>query len=201
MLQSLQKSILLLVFTVVICCGIYPLALWVVGQTFFPSQANGSILLDTTGSPVGSLLIAQSFTKDEYFQQRPSAASYNAAASSSSALAASNPALRKRVTNSLASIAHQNRVKMKEVPADMVTTSASGLDPHITMQNALFQLDRVADKWASTLKRDPDAIKNEIAQLLDEKSLAPLGGLVGEKIVNVLEINLELRNRYGAAKK
>ena len=85
----------------IVCCGIYPVSLWLVGQTFFPFQANGSLLLDSNNTPIGSLLIAQPFTKDEYFQPRPSAASYDASASSSSALAASNYALRNRVANSL----------------------------------------------------------------------------------------------------
>ncbi len=238
-LQTLQKSILLLFFAIVICCGIYPLALWVVGQTIFPFQANGSIVYDSHAKPIGSLLIAQPFTKDEYFQPRPSAASYNAAASSSSALAASNYALRSRVANSLGSIvkyesgpkagqlvapdiknwfqqagqphlraqstpfdlwrqAHPD-IALQNVPGDMVTTSGSGLDPHITLQNALYQLDRVASAWASQLKRDPNQVKNEIGKILDEKASAPLGGLAGEKIINVLEVNLELHKQYGAS--
>lgn len=199
MVQTLQKSILLLIFSVLICCGVYPLALWVVGQTFFSFQSNGSVLLDEEGKPVGSLLIAQPFTKDEYFQPRPSAVAYNATASASSALAASNVALRSRVKNSLRSIAkHHNGAKVGElVPGDMVTTSGSGLDPHITMQNALYQLDRVASKWARDLKRGPKDVRNEIEQILNSKSSAPFGGLAGEKFINVLEVNLELRKRYG----
>jgi potassium-transporting ATPase KdpC subunit len=331
MLQALQKSVLLLFFAVVICCGIYPLALWTVGQTLFSFQANGSILLGPYGEQVGSLLIAQPFTKDEYFQPRPSAASYDASASSSSALAASNSALRNRVARSLGPIvkyqdgqsvtldiekwfqqdkfqnkpnivaqwatlhnslaqawvnadsthvayvsswmkAHPSVVaqfvkdnpgksvkpadlavvffqkfseefpgkfpstithtaangktettfepvntgsdiqsiffdmwrqehtdaELQEVPADMVTTSGSGLDPHITLQNALYQLDRVVSQWASNLKRDPNEIKNEIKQILNGKASAPFGGLAGEKFINVLEVNLELRKRYGS---
>ena len=93
-----------MVFTVVICCLIYPLALWAIGQTFFPFQANGSIVQGPDGKPVGSLLIAQPFTKDEYFQPRPSAASYDASASASSTLAASNYVLRDRVATMLGPI-------------------------------------------------------------------------------------------------
>ena len=88
----------------VICCVIYPGVLWVIGQTFFPFQANGSIVKSADGTPVGSLLIAQPFTKDEYFQSRPSACSYNAAASASSSLAVSNYVLRDRVARQLGPI-------------------------------------------------------------------------------------------------
>jgi potassium-transporting ATPase KdpC subunit len=80
----------------------------------------------------------------------------------------------------------------------MVTTSGSGLDPHITLENAEFQLDRVASKWAQDTKRDPAQVRTEIEQILQEKAQAPMYGMWGEKIVNVLEVNLELRKHYGA---
>jgi K+-transporting ATPase ATPase C chain len=95
------KKFLASYFAVVICCVFYPLVLLAIGQVFFPFQANGSIVNGPDGKPVGSLLIAQPFTKDEYFQPRPSAASYDGTASSSSALAASNYALRDRVAEHL----------------------------------------------------------------------------------------------------
>src|SRR5271157_172364 len=101
MRQHLSKSILLLCVSVLIVCVFYPLALLVVGQVFFPFQANGSMVAGPDGKPVGSKLIAQPFTKDEYFQPRPSACSYDASASSSSSLAASNYALRDRVARTL----------------------------------------------------------------------------------------------------
>jgi K+-transporting ATPase ATPase C chain len=285
---------------------------------------------------VGSKLIAQPFTKDEYFQPRPSAASYNASASASSTLAPSNYLLRNRVATMLGPIvkyrggpragqlvapdietwfqqdryqgnpsivaqwadlhnglaaawigadtshgsyvdswakAHQAIVAdwvkanpstpqpkasdlavvffetfskenpgrfpsavtktgadgkpqtsiepvkdgsdiqatffdmwrqdhpdsdLQDVPGDMVTTSGSGLDPHITIENAEFQLDRVAAKWAVDTKSDPAKTRNEIEQILQVNASAPFGGLAGGKMVNVLEVNLELRKRYGA---
>jgi K+-transporting ATPase ATPase C chain len=88
-------------------------------------------------------------------------------------------------------------VALQEVPSDFVTTSGSGLDPHITLQNAEFQLDRVATKWAANLKHNPVDIKNEIEKLLQENAQAPLAGLAGEKFINVLEMNLQLRKQYG----
>ncbi len=235
MLNYFTKSFLLLAFAVVTCCILYPLAVWIVGQVFFPFQANGSLILDSDGKPIGSKLIAQSFTLEAYFHPRPSAASYNAAASASSSLAPSNYALRKRVTETLLPIVtyktgpkagkpvapdiddwfngkqvnlqtsslfdiwlqEHPEVGLAPVPGDLVTTSASGLDPHITLENAKFQLDRVVTAWTSHLKRDTKELKLEIEQLLDDNASAPFGGLAGEKIVNVLEVNLELRKRYG----
>jgi K+-transporting ATPase ATPase C chain len=80
----------------------------------------------------------------------------------------------------------------------MLTTSGSGLDPHITLQNAEFQLDRVASKWAADTKRDATAVRAEIEQILQDDAFAPFDGLAGEKMINVLQINLKLRKRYGA---
>src|SRR5512136_1052681 len=90
MVRYLTKSVLLMGFAVAICCGLYPVTLWVIGQTVFPFQANGSIVNGPDGKPVGSRLIAQPFTKDEYFQPRPSAVSYAADASGPSNLGSSN---------------------------------------------------------------------------------------------------------------
>jgi K+-transporting ATPase ATPase C chain len=336
MLRSLQKSLLLLAFAVVLTCGIYPAILWAIGQGFFPFEANGSIVNGPDGKPVGSLLVAQPFTKDEYFWPRPSAASYDGTASASSALAVSNYALRDRVARTIAPVAtyaegskkgqpvapdvdawfsadryggkpgivaqwadahnslaqawvnadpthsafvgswakaHPNvvadfvkanpantqpkpsdlavvffehfskdhsgmfpsavthkdpsgkdvtaiepvksgsdiettfflmwredhaDVQLQNVPGDYVTGSGSGLDPDITLENAEFQLERVAGKWAQDLKRDPAQIKQEIEAMLQQHAFSPGDGLFGEPIVNVLEINLALRNHFGA---
>jgi K+-transporting ATPase ATPase C chain len=336
MLRYIAKSFWLLFFSVVICCVLYPLVLWSIGQAAFPFQANGSLLTGPDGKPVGSRLIAQPFTRDEYFQPRPSAASYNAAASASSSLAASNYALRDRVARTLGPIVkyrsgaragqlvapdveswfqqdkfqgnphivaqwadlHNSLAQVwvnadpkngayvddwakkhpaivakwikdnpgtpqpkaadlavlffetfsgenpgrfpsvvthaaadgktqttiepvkdgtdiqsiffdmwrqehpdadiQNVPGDLVTTSASGLDPHITLQNAEFQLERVASAWAAKKKTDASAIRKDIEEILRKNAAAPWEGLIGEKFVNVLEINLELRKLYGA---
>src|SRR5215468_9623060 len=104
MLRYLTKSVLLMGFAVAICCGLYPLTLWLIGQTFFFDQANGSLVRTRDGTVVGSRLIAQPFTKDEYFQPRPSAVSYAADASGPSNLGASNYALRARVAGILGPI-------------------------------------------------------------------------------------------------
>jgi K+-transporting ATPase ATPase C chain len=88
---------------------------------------------------------------------------------------------------------------LQEVPGDLVTASASGLDPHISLANAEFQLDRVAAKWAADLKLDPAAVRQEIGQILRHNAAAPFNGLAGEAYVNVLEVNLALRRRFGQA--
>src|ERR1700737_2762079 len=116
MLRYLSKSIWLLGLITVLVCGIYPAVLWVIGQTAFPFQANESIVNGPDGKPVGSLLIAQPFTKDEYFQPRPSAASYDASASAPSNLAPSNYALRDRVARALGPIVKYNDGPKKGQP-------------------------------------------------------------------------------------
>ncbi len=333
-MRNIIKSLMLLAATVVICAIAYPLAVWAIGQTFFPFTANSSMVTGPDGKPVGSLQIAQPFTKDEYFWPRPSAASYDASASTSSALAASNYALRDRVARMLGPIvkyksgpeagqlvapdieawfqkdqyqgqphlvaqwadnhnglaqgwvsadpahaqyvtdwskSHKSAVDdwikqnpgtpqpqasdlavlffenfskdnpgkfpssvtkqlpngksqtdielvasgsdvqsiffdmwrqdhpdapLQDVPADMVMASASGLDPDITLDNAEYQLDRVAQKWAADKKLDPKQVHDQIEQILEANASAPLGGLFGEKFVNVLLVNLQLASRY-----
>jgi K+-transporting ATPase ATPase C chain len=365
MFKHISKSLLLLLFAVIICCVIYPAVVWSIGQSLFPFQANGS-MMGPDGKPmahpddtaVGSLLIAQPFTKDEYFQPRPSACNYDASASSSQAWAASNYQLRNRVAAQLGPIvtyksgptanqpvapdieawfqkdqfagspsivaqwadAHNGLAQgwvlasgstydpknptpqqqyvldwakahpavvakfkndnptiadpqpadlavvffetfskenpgkfpslvtppapatapsasvaqtaptsapaqvmmavnagsdiqsfffdmwrqdhpdadLQDLPGDLVTTSGSGLDPHITLQNAEYQLDRVSAKWAADLKRDPPAVRTEIDQILQNDAAAPFSGLAGEKIINVLQVNLELKQKYGS---
>ncbi len=334
MLSHLRANLWLLGLTLLLCCVIYPGILLVIGQTVFPSQANGSLITDKEGKVIGSRLIAQPFTGDRFFQPRPSAVSYNAAASGASNWGANNYLLRDRVARQLGPIvkyrsgpkagqlvapdvetwlqhdqfggvpgivaqwaqAHstlaQNWVKadaangafvaawqakhpddvgrwakenrdheppipedlaavfftsyakehpgtfpvaverktpdgktekriepvnlgpdiqsiffdmwrqehadadLVPVPADMVMASGSGLDPHITLKNALYQLDRVAAKWAAETKRDRASIRGEIESLLRQSAFAPLEGLVGVELVNVLEVNRALQDRF-----
>ena len=334
MLAHIRANLCLLVLSVLLCSVLYPLVLWGIGQTIFHDQAQGSLLTDGQGRPIGSRLIAQPFTADEYFQPRPSAASYNAAASGASNWAASNYLLRDRVARQLGPIVKyrggpksgqpvgpdiegwfqmdrlggkpgivaqwatlhptiaQNWIKadklntayvadwqkshpaevaqwikdnpdtpqpkpedlavpffadyakahpgtfpgavehklpggktekkieplkegadiqaaffdlwlqehqdaeLERVPADMVMASGSGLDPHITLDNALWQLDRVAAAWAKKTGKDEKKVRQDIEQLLRAGSFAPLGGLFGQPLVNVLETNVALRDRY-----
>lgn len=322
MLQHLYVNLKLTVATLLLGCVLYPLALYAIGQAAFRGKAEGS-LIDRNGKvvtdpaqAVGSKLIAQPFSKDEYFQPRPSAVSYNPAASGASNWGASNVLLRDRVARSLGPIAkyksgprkgqpvgpdieawfgkqppdyvfqwaqghsaiaeqwikdHPDSVAaflskevdwvksnsgdagkeffasfvkrhpgswpgeeemkaadgktskqikpiregsdiqaylfdpwlaahpdadLEKVPADMVMASGSGLDPHITVQNARYQLDRVATAWARKTKRTEADIRREIESILQQKSEAPLGGLAGVPLVNVLEVNVALAAKY-----
>jgi K+-transporting ATPase ATPase C chain len=334
MTGHLRANLWLLVLTVILCCVLYPLVLWGIGRAAFPDQAAGSLVTGPDGKTIGSRLIAQPFTGDEYFQPRPSAAGYNAAASSASNWGASNPKLRARVAQALGPIvkyrsgpkkdqlvgpdiekwfqqdhfrgqphvlaqwakanpsAAQDWVKadslngdcvrdwqrvwqkihpeewqrwlkdnpdiaepkpedlavpffvsfsetfagewpgvvekktadgktvkriepvkedsniranffdmwlqehpgvdLVQVPADMVMASGSGLDPHITLANAHYQLDRVADAWAGKTKADRADVRKAIEDLVNSKAETPLGAVTGVKLINVLEVNLAL---------
>src|ERR1700691_1931019 len=139
MKTHIVKSLWLLCASVVICCLIYPLAVWAIGQTLFPFTANGSIVDGPDGKPVGSLLIAQPFTKDEYFQARPSAVSYDGSASGASTLSATNYALRDRVARVLGPIAQYasgpkaGQLVAPDVEAWFQADHAGG-QPHIVAQ-------------------------------------------------------------------
>jgi K+-transporting ATPase ATPase C chain len=336
MLSHLRANLWLLVLSLLLCCLVYPALLWGIGQTAFRDKATGSLILDKMGKPIGSRLIAQPFTADEYFQPRPSAASYNPAASGASNWAASNYQLRDRVARQLGPIvkyrsgpkkdqlvgpdieawfqkdefegkagivgqwaqAHSavaqgwakadklnsdyvaawqtghpdeaaqwvkenpgmpapkpedlavpffvsyskanpgtfpsaveqktpdgkvakkiepvsaggdiqafffdmwlqehSTAQLHEVPADMVMASGSGLDPHITLKNARYQLDRVAGAWASKTQFNKSKVAKEVEALLEKEAEAPLGGLVGVKMVNVLEVNLKLGELFSS---
>lgn len=336
MTSHYRANLWLLALSMLLCSVLYPAALLLVGQTVFHSKAEGSLVFDGQGKPIGSRLIAQPFTSEQYFQPRPSAASYNGAASGATNWGANNYLLRDRVARQLGPLvkyrsgskqgqpvgpdveawfqqdkfqgnsriveqwatAHPtlaaNWVKadklnaefvtawqkdhpeevaewmkdnpgtpepkpedlavvfftsfskthpgkfpsavehmtpegqtekaiepvqegsdiqaiffdmwlnvhanadLEPVPADMVMASGSGLDPHITLQNALYQLDRVSARWAEHTKRDQAEVRKQIEALLREKAEAPLHGLVGVDLVNVLEVNLALRDLYGS---
>lgn len=191
MLDHVRVNLLLLVLTLVICSALYPLALLAVGQGLFPANASGSLITGADGKPIGSRLIAAEFKGDEWFHPRPSAADYNAAASSGSNLSANNPKLRQRAASIL-----QARGEQAGVPADAVTASGSGLDPHITLRNARGQLDRVVTARMRKTPGDEAALRATLAAILDGAAFRPLAGVVGgEELVNVLEVNLELNQR------
>ncbi len=152
-MRYISKSLLLLTLTVLICCIIYPMVVWAIGQTFFPFTSNGSIVNGPDGKPVGSLLIAQPFTKDEYFQPRPSAASYDASASASSTLSASNYMLRNRVAQQLGPIVkYKSGPKAGQLVAPDIEAwfdqDSFGGQPHIVAQWADAH-NAVAQAWVS----------------------------------------------------
>jgi K+-transporting ATPase ATPase C chain len=189
----LRANLWLLGLTVLLCCVLYPLTLWAIGQAVFQEQASGSLIVED-GKVIGSHLIAQPFTEPEYFWPRPSAVSYDASASGGSNLSANNPKLRDRVAQTLSHLKTYPSDPHKDVPADLVMASGSGLDPQITLKNAEYQLDRVADAWTKKTGGKRQEIRTAIEKLLNEKASAPLGGWAGVKLVNVLEVNRALRD-------
>jgi K+-transporting ATPase ATPase C chain len=170
----------------------YPLALTGIGQVLFPSQANGS-LVKVNGKVVGSTVVGQAFTSERYFQTRPSAAGkgYDGLASSGSNLGPASQALSDRVKAQVAVM--QAAAPGKAIPADLVTTSASGLDPDISPQAAFYQVERVARARGL----EPEALRRLVAGSIE----TPLLGFIGEPHVNVFELNRRidaLRAKRGA---
>jgi len=182
--HSIWKTAILFTLVTTLLFGIgYPLAITVIAHFIFPRQADGSLILKN-GQVIGSELIAQSFTSDKYFHPRPSAAGngYDATNSGGSNLAQSNGKLAQRIQGDIDALQKQN--PGKPVPIDMVTTSASGLDPDITPDNAYYQAPRVAKARGIS----EDKVRELIAQHTAQRQL----GLFGEPRVNVLELNLAL---------
>src|SRR5579862_6031907 len=167
---------------------LYPGVVTGLCQLIFPRQANGS-LVQVNGRAVGSELIGQNFSKPEYFHPRPSAAGdkgYDGMSSGGSNLAMSNPALQKRLVESAAAFRKENPTFTGAIPADAITASASGLDPHISPDSAFAQCDRVAQTRSLPLERVRDLVQSHI----EGRQL----GFLGEPRVNVLLLNMALDN-------
>ena len=180
----------MIVLTIVLGIA-YPLVMTGIGQLVLPAQANGSIII-VNGKPVGSALIGQSFTDADgqplaqYFQPRPSAAGngYDAGASSGSNWGPENPDFIEAIKERKSQIAKFNGVSEGDIPADAVTASSSGLDPHISPEYALLQVQRVA-----TARNIPESKVKELVQsMIQNRDL----GYMGEPIVNVLQLNIAL---------
>ena len=173
-----------MVFAMTVVLGLgYPLVAWAIGQAIFPYQANGSLVM-RDGKVVGSELIGQNFTTAGYFHGRPSAAGngYDAAASSGSNLGPTSQKLIDRVSADAVMLKGEN--PNVQIPADLVTTSGSGLDPHISPAAAEFQIPRVA--------RERLLPKGELRQIITKFTEGRQLGFLGEPRVNVLMVNLEL---------
>ncbi len=188
-LKELRTALASVILLAVILCGAYPLLIWGIGQALFPNQANGE-LIQLGGKTVGSSLIAQGFKGVVYFHPRPSAAGqgYDAANSGGSNLGATSQKLIDSVKERIAVYRSENNLTPKfPVPADAVTSSGSGLDPHISVQNVRLQAPRVAK--ARGMSRE--ALRQKIDLHTEGRDL----GIFGEPRVNVLILNLDLDDR------
>jgi len=186
-----RTSVRFAVLTTIVLGLAYPLCITGIAQLLFPHQANGSLILKG-GEVIGSELIGQTFTSDRYFHPRPSAAGngYDATASGGSNLAQSNAKLAQRMQADIDRL--QQADGLKPVPIDMVTMSASGLDPDITPDNAYYQASQIA----RSRKLSEEAVRDLIKAHIKNRDLK----LFGEPRVNVLELNLALDEASSSAK-
>jgi potassium-transporting ATPase KdpC subunit len=182
------RSIVGTIFFAIIVCGLYPLIVFGLGQVMFPHQANGSLMVDKTGAVRGSELLCQNFTSDKYFHPRPSAAGnngYDPTSSSGSNLGPTSGTLYTNIMQNIAGYRSDNNIPATvPVPADAVTESGSGLDPHISLANAEYQILRVAKARGLS----PDQVRELVRKNTSDRDL----GLFGEPRVNVMTLNFAL---------
>jgi len=189
MTSHIKPAIFMLLFFTGLTGIAYPLAVTFSAQTLFPSQANGS-LLGSNEQPLGSELIGQAFNRPEYFWGRPSATSpvsYNGVASSGSNQGPTNPAMIDAVQARIKALRDADTSHSEAIPVDLVTASASGLDPHISPAAAAYQISRVAN----VRHLSPESVR----ELVDRYTEARQWGILGEPRVNVLKLNLALDQR------
>ena len=171
----------------VVCCGLYPLVVFGISQALFRDKANGSLIVDPDGTVRGSKLLGQGFTADKYFHPRPSAAGngYDAASSGGSNLGPTSQKLNDAIKDRIDAYRKENGLSENDsVPADAVTASGSGLDPHISLRNAELQTPRVAKARGLSEEK----VRELVQQNTDGRDL----GVLGDPGVNVLELNLAL---------
>jgi K+-transporting ATPase ATPase C chain len=187
-MKNLRTAILMTIVTTVLLGLIYPLVVLGLAQLIFPDQANGQLIKRSDGTVIGSRIIGQPFSGPGYFHSRPSAAGaagYDAGASSGSNLGPTSQKLFDRVKGDVDRLQAEN--PGKPVPIDLVTTSASGLDPHISSAAAEFQVPRIA--------RERQLSVEQVRQLVAAHTEGRQFGFLGEPVVNVLELNLDLDSK------
>lgn len=185
-MTMLRPAILLFILLSLITGGLYPLVTTALGQWWFKDQANGSLILQN-GENRGSRLIGQNFTDARYFQGRPSATAespYNPMASGGSNLAGSNPELDKAVAERVTALRAANPQASRDVPVELVTASASGLDYSLTPAAVAWQIPRVAAARQLTIE--------QVSRLVAEHTQKPLVSFIGMPVVNIVELNLAL---------
>ena len=191
LIKKYKSAFYLTIFAFIVCGVIYPLFMTGIAQLIFPKQANGS-LIKVDNEVVGSELIGQDFTDPKLFHGRPSAVNYNvyegkagSLASGSENFAVSNPDLKKRIDKDVDKFLKENPTVSKEdIPEDIISQSASGLDPHISLKAAELQVDRIA--------KNTGLSKESIEQLIKKNTKEKTLGIFGEQRVNVLELNIDL---------
>ena len=187
---EIRRAVFATLVLAVVCCGLYPLIVFGIGQAVFRDKANGSLIVDKDGTVRGSKLLGQGFTADKHFHPRPSAAGngYDAANSSGSNLGPTSQKLNDLIKDRIARYQQENGLGEREpIPADAVTASGSGLDPHISVRNAELQATRVAKARALPTE--------QVRALIRQHTEAPQLGVLGEPGVNVLRLNLALEER------
>ena len=185
--SELRSAVLATLIFALVCCGLYPLVVFGLSQALFRDKANGSLIVDSAGTIRGSRLLGQQFTGEKYFHSRPSAAGngYDATSSGGSNLGPTSQKLRDSIAQNVSDYRTQNGLETNApVPADAVTGSGSGLDPHISLQNAELQAARVAKSRGIPLEK----VQALVGQFMDNPDL----GILGEPGVNVLQLNLAL---------
>lgn len=194
-LRHFRLAFLFAIAMFVICGFIYPMVLTGVSQVVFPSQSNGS-LVEVDGKAVGSEIVGQDFTDERLFHCRPSAYNYNTytqeqkdsgeyagLSSGSNNYAPSNPALKERLDEDIEKFLEENPTVSKEdIPSDIITASGSGLDPHISVEAAKIQMDRVA--------KNTGLSQEQLEKMIEENTSGKFLGIFGEETVNVLKLNL-----------
>ena len=185
--SEIRGAVLATLVLAIVCCGLYPLVVFGISQALFHDKANGSLILDTDGAVRGSKLLAQGFSAEKYFHPRPSAAGngYDAASSGGSNLGPTSQKLNDAIKDRIDAYRKENGLNADEsVPADAVTASGSGLDPHISLRNAELQTPRVAKGRAVS--------EEKLRELIRQNTDARDFGLLGDPGVNVLTLNRAL---------
>jgi len=184
MLKEIKHGILFTLVTLPLFGGLYHAVLWGVGRVAFSAQTEGSLIRRSDGTVVGSRLIAQKFTKPEYFRSRPSGVDYNAASTGGTNYGPSNPDHLKAVKERLDAVTAEEKAAPGQVPSEMVTASGGGMDPHMSPASAELQAARVAAARGVPIDR--------IRELIRAHTEPPTFGFLGRARINVLELNLAL---------
>ena len=187
MLKSVYRATMMTLLLGLLTCGLYPAIVTAVGRIFFSDKASGGIIFNGQ-TPVGAKLIAQNFARPEYIHPRPSAAGdkgYDGANSSGANLGPTNKKLSDKIATELTRVRGENPAMGEQpVPTDLVTASASGLDPHISPEGAIYQAARVATARHVGV--------DDVVALIGKHTEKPILGIIGRPVVNVLELNLAL---------